>query len=312
MNDPERFSAAGRMDGLGATASDEGAKVSDMGIRSLDERDIDDALRLTRAAGWNQDRDDWLLFHSLPTAQCFVAGRASEVIGAAVALQVSSRVGWISMVLVDSLHRRQGVGRVLMHAAIEHLEEHLPTIMLDATPAGAALYQTLGFVRASSVTRMRRTRAIPSMPVDDRPKVHEVVIEPSVIDRVGDVDEKWASYYRSALWQGLSTRHGARLFFAGESDAGIDGYALMRPGHSATQVGPIAAPAEAIARSLLTHICSCATEALIIDIPETSHTLSGLIADLGFRPERDFIRMRRGAPAQIGPRDWATAGPDWG
>jgi hypothetical protein len=215
------------------------------------------------------------------------------------------------MVLVDPAHRRQGVGTVLMHAAIEHLED-VPTIMLDATSAGAELYRTLGFVQAGRVTRMRRGPVTPSSRAHDLPKVRELDNKAPMVDGLGAVDEQWASYYRSALWQGLIGRQGTRIFVAGDGSAGVDGYAIVRPGHAAAQIGPVVTPEEATARRLVTHISGDVTESLIVDVPDAGRSLSGTLESLGFRPERDFVRMRLGAPAEIGPHDWATAGPDWG
>lgn len=129
--------------------------VSRIDVRVLQDGDIDAAVRSTRAAGWNQDRDDWKLLHSLTRARCLVAEHLGQVAGTAVALRVSADVGWISMVLVDPRHRRQGVGSVLTRAAIEHLEPDVATIMLDATPVGAKLYRTLGFVEAGILSRTR-------------------------------------------------------------------------------------------------------------------------------------------------------------
>jgi GNAT superfamily N-acetyltransferase len=63
-------------------------------------------------------------------------------------------LGWIGMMVVTPAARHQGVGRALMDMALRHLREAgIPTVKLDATPAGRPLYESLGFSAEACMER---------------------------------------------------------------------------------------------------------------------------------------------------------------
>src|SRR5215475_5157619 len=142
--------------------------------------DIAAWLALSRAARWNQTERDWGLFLRLSPEGCRVAVMDERVVGTVATARYDDRFAWIGMVLVDPAERRQGIGARLMAEALDVLKD-MPSIRLDATPAGHAVYQKLDFIDEYRLSRMetlvsnesltlRRNPARP-MTKDDLPAV---------------------------------------------------------------------------------------------------------------------------------------------
>src|SRR4051812_35347541 len=119
----------------------------------MNKTDLPAAVRLTRDAGWNQDKEDWQRFLTLGADACFVAERDGEVLGTTVTCMFGS-VAWIAMVIVASKHRGNGIGGALTRHAVEFLDAAgALTIRLDATPLGQPIYEKLGFTSQYEIVR---------------------------------------------------------------------------------------------------------------------------------------------------------------
>src|SRR5262249_21378614 len=101
----------------------------------------------------NQTERDWELFLRLSPEGCRVAVRDERVVGTVATGRYENRFAWIGMVLVDPAERGQGIGARLMAEALDVLRD-MPSIRLDATPAGHAVYQKLDFVDKYRLSRM--------------------------------------------------------------------------------------------------------------------------------------------------------------
>ena len=133
-------------------------------IRLLSSDDIPAGLNLCRTVGWNQTREDWCQLISHSPKGCFAATHNDQVIGTVTSTVHGDKLAWIGMMLVDPDHRRKGVATELMNAAIEHLNHSkIYCIRLDATPAGAPVYDRLGFVAEFAFNRMQRITQTPSV-----------------------------------------------------------------------------------------------------------------------------------------------------
>src|SRR5262249_6393801 len=113
----------------------------------MTKQDIAGGVRLNTIVGWNQTECDWNRFLAGSPEGCFVMEHNSRVVGTAATLSYENRFAWIGMVLVDPEYRKQGIGTKLLQRTIEYLDgAGIPTLKLDATPAGKPLYENLGFV----------------------------------------------------------------------------------------------------------------------------------------------------------------------
>src|SRR6476646_7516064 len=131
-----------------------------LAIERLGPADVAGGLALSDAAGWNQSADDWSFFIAAGAA-FGVRDEAGTLIATAAALPYDAATGWISMVLVDAVHRHRGIASQLVDACVASLREAGRIAVLDATPAGAAVYAKSGFVAGFAFERWEGDGAAP-------------------------------------------------------------------------------------------------------------------------------------------------------
>ena len=126
-------------------------------IRCMKGADIEGAMHLKNAAGWNQTVQDWQRILRLQPDGCFVDERDGVIAGSATALRYGRELAWIGMVLVLPAHRRRGIATALMRHVLGWLHESgNPISKLDATEMGRPLYERLGFREECAIERWAR------------------------------------------------------------------------------------------------------------------------------------------------------------
>ena len=128
--------------------------------RAARARGTADAEALVAEAGWNQVAADWRIFLDLGTVYAVRAD--GRVIATAATLPYGGRFAWISMVLVAAAHRRHGLATRLLHRCIADITAAGLVPVLDATPAGRAVYAPLGFQEPGASRASRRATSAPA------------------------------------------------------------------------------------------------------------------------------------------------------
>lgn len=254
---------------------------------------------------WNQLPADWALFHSLGTVYVvrdgngFVVG-SGAVLPMGASLGDAAQVSWISMILVSPLQRGHGLGRAVFARCLAQVQAEGRVPMLDATPQGEALYAQFGFEPQWRFTRWRRQRqagANGALPADDS------------IDRLQCFDQQALGFDRRALLRGIADREGARCVRRGEASA------LLRPGRTAVQIGPLYATDDAEGAALLEAIAAALPDVLVVDVPQGRTRMEAVLRATGFAPERSFARMVRANGLVLAPTQTAivqaVAGPEY-
>jgi GNAT superfamily N-acetyltransferase len=114
------------------------AGAGGIAVRPMAAEDVAAGMRLKSQAGWNQTEEDWRRFlEGPPGSGGFAAVHNGRVVGTAAAIRYGDDLGWIGMMLVDAAFRRQGIGRLLLQHAVDHLSG-CRAVKLDATPDGEA------------------------------------------------------------------------------------------------------------------------------------------------------------------------------
>jgi GNAT superfamily N-acetyltransferase len=273
--------------------------------------DIPAGLELCRAARWNQIEADWRRFLALHPMGARVAVDTDDiVIGSVATLRYEGGFGWIAMVVVAPAHRRHGIASRLVEEALDLLGARAP-VRLDATPAGELVYRKLAFVPEYPLARMERLPAVSAPPREDGVRA----MDDEDFAEVLPLDRDLFGADRAALLRML--RHDAPGYaIVDRRGSRLEGYAFGRHGFSFDQLGPIFARDERAARRLVGHaVTSHPGVAFLLDVPRRSAWLAWL-ADRGFREQRGFVRLVRGAPAGFespcSERLFATIGADFG
>jgi GNAT superfamily N-acetyltransferase len=277
--------------------------------RPLHERDLDAALALSQEAGWNQVAADWKIFFELGSAICLT--RDDRPIATAATLPYSGNFAWISMVLVSTAERRQGLARWLLRHSVDHLLSRKLVPALDATPAGRTVYVGLGFQDSWTMQRLvARTVRAPTVEQNaETVRKLETGDWPQVIAS----DTAIFGADRSSLLHRLADRLPQAALVA-ERAGRVAGFLLGRDGRVMNQLGPLAADDDGIARALLARAIAEVPAPLTIDVPDRHCALGSWLATLGFIAERPYIRMIYGTSLAFddNARLFAIAGPELG
>ena len=263
-----------------------------MRLRATRPGDLAAALRLSALVGWNQTALDWQAFARHGTIRLRDDG--GDVLAATVATLPFGPVTWISMVLVRTDLRRQGVASGLMRWALRNTSG---TLALDATPESRAVYARLGFRDQWGFARWQVPR-LPPLP-GARPMTEA--------DWPGVVALDAAAFGAGRGW--LLGAVCQRPGFVVERGGLIVGAILCRDGARAVHAGPLLAREPALGMALL---AAALPEGGIVDLRDEAPMAGWLRAHHGM-PVRGFTRMVRGGEL---PGDasgcMAVLGPEFG
>ena len=289
-----------------------------LSLVALTLADVAGGMLLSAGAGWNQTPGDWAFFIEHGHAIGFKTA-SGLLVATAAALAYGGGFGWVSMVLVSPDWRHRGLASLLVDSCVKRLQALHVTPVLDATPAGQPVYRHLGFKVGFEFERWEGT-LVPDLAASthgadasaiDAPDPGPVrIADRSDLDTIAGLDQAATGIGRRALLQDMLARPGTAAWLARDGS----GFAMVRAGHRAAQLGPLAAadPAQAIA--LLGNALRARTGALFLDVPLRWRELAAWLEQRGFARQRPFARMALGAaaPFACGDRQFALVGPEFG
>jgi GNAT superfamily N-acetyltransferase len=272
--------------------------------------DIRAGLRLSGQNNWNQTAADWRRLMQWEPEGCFVLDVDGQVMGTVTTTCYGTALAWIGMLLVDAASRHQGFGRRLLLHALAWLEQcHVHAMMLDATPLGQPLYESLGFRQRYPLERWQGVAAsaggIPPavLPLDQRGLAGPCLA----------LDRRAFGLDRGRLLRDLLAVPDARGFRTG-GGAAIEGFVLLRPGAARWHIGPLVADnAERAAAMLQAAMEVLEGRPVQIDVPGVLAAVH-VARRAGLTPARPFIRMLRGSTDPVADLTliYATAAPEIG
>lgn len=275
-------------------------------IRTMKISDVPLGLRLSRQAQWNQTEADWLRFLHFEPQGCFVAELDECPVGTTTTC-VLGQVAWIAMVLVEIDVRGQGIGTQLLRHALDYLDaRQVPTVRLDATPAGRAVYEKLGFMAEYELARYEGVAshcATPHIVAETTPPTYPDIVE---------FDKKMTGTDRQKMLIKLFDEFPQDLRIL-QRHGVIEGYAVTRPGANAIQVGPCVATLDAGPALLHDALNRCAGKPVFVDMPVSNAPAVKIAESSQLRIQRRFTRMYRGK--RVSDRIealWTTSSPEKG
>jgi GNAT superfamily N-acetyltransferase len=280
-------------------------------LRDMAEADLADGLRLSRASGWNQTIEDWRLLLSLGPGFFRVGVEDGRIVASGGAVRYGDDLAWICMILVDPARRGHGIGTRIFDDVLARTEAAMRTgglraVGLDATPAGYGIYVQRGFQDGGGIVRMRTEGATGPAPAGVRP------LTTGDLPAVLAFDRSVFGGDRSAVLHWAFTS-APDLAWVGRSAETI-AYCFGRHGDHSDHIGPVVAEDPVVARDLVSAcLAGPRRRPLIVDARTEPLWLSALTA-MGFREQRPFTRMYRGAPrpAARPALEPAVFGPEFG
>ena len=265
-------------------------ETPDPAIRLLTMADLDEALGLSAAAGWNQRIADWRMLLQLAPEGAFAAVAGGRIVGTAIGIDYGT-FGWIAMMLVDPALRGRGIGARLLEAAMGAVPPGIP-IRLDATPLGRPLYRRYGFEDEDRLTRHVAEATRPAVErmrgVAARNVRH---LTPTDLPDVIAQDDRVFGAHRHILleWALDGAPHYAQAI---ETGAGTQ-YCFGRPGRLFDQIGPVVAADESARALVSASLAAAEGRAVVVDAYDRHADFTGWLASQGFSASRPLFRMCR-------------------
>ena len=274
-------------------------------IIDLEDRHVDEAVALSANAGWNQAAADWWMM--LACGQGIgIEDDKGRLAATSVVLPYGDGFGWISMVLVAAHQRGRGLARQLVERAVAMLGVQGLAAMVDATPAGEAVYRPMGFEPGLRLQRWSH-ECVQIIELDSLGVNVAEKLDPEI---VAGLDEAIFGGKRHGILEYLAQRSAA--FCAHKRDG--TGFVLGRDGNVAHQIGPVSAQSPRCAAALLDHALRNLSGPVFIDAFDHQTSFVAQLARYGFKPQRPFRRMSKGSTKSYGQPEnmYAMAGPELG
>ena len=253
-------------------------------LRALHPSDLPAAQRISASMSWPHRLEDWRAM--LATGHGIAAiNRDGALLGTTLWWPFGAAACCLGMVLVDAARQGLGIGRRLMGAALEQIGPR--AIMLNATEAGLALYQKLGFRIAGRVTQHQGVFG--GIPIAGN------AFECTRPAKAGDhpailaLDQRGFGAKRTDFIRDLLVFNPCRVV---ESGGIVTGFALHRHFGRGSLLGPMMAASEADAIALVASSLQPGFQR--IDIPAEATGLSAWLTGAGLPAVDSATTMLRG------------------
>ncbi|SHM99873.1 Acetyltransferase (GNAT) domain-containing protein [Cyclobacterium lianum] len=262
---------------------------SEIYIKHMQEEDLPAAMALKAAEGWNQTEADWKLFLGGDPRLCLVARKEGKTVATVTAFAYDTKLAWIGMMLVQQEFRRRGISKRLMLELIDRLSDR-QTIKLDATPAGQAVYEKLGFRKEYSLFRWTRKPA----PFSEQRGLPASVfpLESVGPGEIASYDTPIFGTNREIVLSHVMATFPEGAYVAKDQER-INGFLLSRKGSKYLQLGPMVAENDGVAKKLLrSAILEWGTGMeLVLDMASERLEMNSWLKEQGFTQQRELVRM---------------------
>jgi GNAT superfamily N-acetyltransferase len=287
--------------------TDMSATVSPITLRAMtaSARDLESALRLSRAVGWAYQLEDWRIAQGL--GQGVLAEEGGAVIASALCWPFGEAFATCGSIIVSPSMQGRGLGRALLTRLLALTGER--AVMLNSTNEGMRLYQSFGFEALGRVHQHLAPASLKPAPGEADPQLRPACA--GDLQAILQLDRRATGADRHRMIEAF-IRIGSVAVI--EREGQPQAYAICRPFGLGQVIGPVVARNTEDAKSLIRHFLQArAGQILRIDIPGDTG-LGGWLTAQGL-PEVDQVTMmmRGKRPPICGPeRLFALASQSFG
>ncbi|MFH0815864.1 MAG: GNAT family N-acetyltransferase [Methanobacteriota archaeon] len=279
-----------------------------MTVRNLEDGDIDIFVALANAAGWSYEAADAERLLRLFPGGFFASEEDGVPKGFATAMAFGA-TGIIGNVVVDSRHRRVGVGRALTNACIQHLKGAGATdIRLYSYEGVVPFYERLGFHKGDAFVTMSGKAGITC-------RGHGIVnVDDKLAKEIHSLDARLFRADRTRMLKSLRGEFPELALASVDGDA-VEGYLYARGSErTGYEAGPWASKGGQglVLMDALLGKVEAGSE-VWVSIPEANRTACSAVGRLGFRPLFKTMEMAYGSkPVPLDERMLALCGLEKG
>ena len=275
------------------------------------ENDVENAMELVLAEGWNQTTQDWYFMIENSENRCYAVDVDGKLVATGVTVIYSGKLAWIGMVLVNQHFRRRGIGNKLFEQLVREVR-CMNTIKLDATPTGKKVYEKFGFREEFQILRMIRKPGQFETKVNIKADFKE--IHKNDLTLISKCDENTFGVNRKDLIQYLLNDKVVKGWHCARGNH-VSDFVLGRNGNKFVHIGPVVATSSGNAAALISKtINELKDEMIVLDVLEDKKELIAWLRSAGFEKRRLFTRMYSGEklPVENPDDQYLICGPEFG
>ena len=203
-------------------------------------------------------------------------------------------IAYIGLVAVHPTYQRRGIAMAMMQRLLRWSDERgSPVLQLDASPAGAPLYEWLGFVDDEKTISFLQDDCARRPPLSER----VTQLQASDISALTAFDTPIFGAERATVFRMLLGEAPERAFVARDSSGQICGYLFAQPATIGPWAGRTAGDAEVLLGAALQLTYQAGPFVLA---PSSNAEASNLLLHYGFSPNRLLRHMRLGGAGPVG------------
>jgi len=249
-------------------------------IERIQGNDIPHLINLSESVGWDYSSEE---IKTIVNSGIIYGGKnkQGEIIASAAIILYGEKLASIGMVIVHPQYKGKGIGRKITEACIRSVSEKT-SIMLIATEEGRPLYERLGFQVVSHVSKYICNQYV--TPKDyDRNEQH-IFMDYDKGDSNGIVklDEAAFGVNRSNFIQ-RRIEQSEQCIVVKDKENYIVGYGMSVQTPENRIIGPIVAPNDHIATTIVHHLAKDYKGKLRIDVPEGKEFFMTVLETAGFQ-----------------------------
>lgn len=268
--------------------------------RSLRESDSDFVTQLTDQEKWGHLPCDIKRCLAYEPEGCFMAEVDGKQAGHVFSISYG-KLGWIGLVIVKALYRRQGIATMLTQKAIDYLAHRgVETIKLEAVAEVANLYRKLGFADEYHSIRFARIGKI----AVNLPSQRLQPMKEEELEEIAEFDAQYFGANRLKVLEGLFRDYPGYCFVSKRTNR-VAGYIMARKTTRGFWLGPwVCDPQHLNTAAKLLSICMVSLGGndveLRIGTPSVNANAVQILQSLKFNEVSKSIRMFHGKQDSVG------------